>query len=355
VTTVEVDRTDLRRTRVVERPPALLADGAARLRVDAFALTANNVTYAVAGDQLGYWSVFPTDEPWGRIPVWGYADVVESRHPAVAVGTRCYGYLPMSTELVVEPGRVGPGGFSDTAEHRAGLAGAYNHYEGVPVPPPADGPTEDQRMVLFPLFVTSFLIDDALADGDTAGTRVVLTSASSKTAIGTAFCASRREGAEVVGLTSPANRGFVEGLGAYHRVLTYDEVGEIDAAPSTLVDIAGSAPVRAAVHERLGDALARSITVGNTHWEAAPAAGDLPGPSPEFFFAPSRIARRTADWGADGLASRRDEAWAAYARWTEGWLRIERGVGAGAVESVYRSLLDGRADPAVGHVLTLHV
>lgn len=351
---VEVDRTDLRRTRVVERPPAPLADGAARLRVDAFALTANNVTYAVAGDLLRYWSVFPADEPWGRIPVWGYADVVETRHPGVAVGTRWYGYLPMSTELVVEPARVGPHGFSDAAPHRAGLAGAYNHYEAVPSPPPADGPTEDQRMVLFPLFVTSFLIDDALTDAETAGTRLVLTSASSKTAIGTAFCASRRDGAEVVGLTSPAHRAFVEGLGVYGRVLTYDEVGQLDAAPSTLVDIAGNAPVRAAVHERLGDALARSVTVGNTHWEAPPATGDLPGPAPEFFFAPSRIAQRTADWGADGLAARRDEAWAAYARWTEGWLRIERGVGAEAVESVYRSLLEGGADPAVGHVLTLH-
>jgi len=54
-----VDRDDYRRTRSVEATPAGLADGEARLRVDAFGLTANNVTYAAAGDLVGYWTFFP--------------------------------------------------------------------------------------------------------------------------------------------------------------------------------------------------------------------------------------------------------------------------------------------------------
>ena len=108
---VLVDRGNYRNTRALPLEPRTLSDGEVRLRVDSFGLTANNVTYAAAGDMIGYWTFFPapaTDDgiEWGRTPVWGFADVVESRHMGVAEGERLYGYLPMSTELIIEPGRV---------------------------------------------------------------------------------------------------------------------------------------------------------------------------------------------------------------------------------------------------------
>ena len=36
------------------------------LRVDEFALTANNITYAVAGESMRYWDFFPAEEGWGN-------------------------------------------------------------------------------------------------------------------------------------------------------------------------------------------------------------------------------------------------------------------------------------------------
>ena len=61
-----------------------LADGEARLRIDAFALTSNNVTYAAFGEAMKYWQFFPCgDAAWGCIPVWGFAEVVESRAAGV--------------------------------------------------------------------------------------------------------------------------------------------------------------------------------------------------------------------------------------------------------------------------------
>lgn len=48
----EVNRQDFRDTRTVDSTPALLTPGQIRLAVERFALTANNVTYAVAGDML---------------------------------------------------------------------------------------------------------------------------------------------------------------------------------------------------------------------------------------------------------------------------------------------------------------
>ena len=56
---LDVDRSDLRRMRTVTRPPAALMPGEARIRVDAFGLSANNITYAVYGDLMRYWDCFP--------------------------------------------------------------------------------------------------------------------------------------------------------------------------------------------------------------------------------------------------------------------------------------------------------
>ena len=76
----EVNRTDLQQTRIVNPAPAPLGEGEVRLRVDRFALTTNNITYAVYGEAMQYWNFFPAAEPgWGRVPVWGFADVAESR------------------------------------------------------------------------------------------------------------------------------------------------------------------------------------------------------------------------------------------------------------------------------------
>src|SRR5215467_7282554 len=105
-----------------------LADGQALLGVDEFALTANNITYAVLGDALNYWRFFPAEPGWGRIPVWGFGTVLRTATPEVAEGERFFGFYPMSTHLVVSPTRRTGGDFVDGAAHRHELNPAYNRY-----------------------------------------------------------------------------------------------------------------------------------------------------------------------------------------------------------------------------------
>jgi len=356
----EVDRDDLRRTRVVDDPPVPLPESGARLRIASFALTSNNITYAAVGDMLRYWDFFPAapgDRNWGRVPVWGFAEVVESGVDALAPGRRVYGYWPMATELVVRPGRIDDRGFHDMAAHRRDMASAYNRYLFTDADPiHADG-RDDQQMVLWPLFFTSFLIDDFVADNERFGaSTVVISSASSKTAIGAAFLLSRREGVRVVGLTSAANAGFVRGLGCYDHTVTYDDIASLAADDAVCVDVAGNRDVLAAVHAHYGDRLRHSMVVGNTHWDHdATAAAPEAGPRPVFFFAPAQIAKRAKDWGQDGLDARVGDAWREYAAWTDGWLRFEHARGPDAVEAAYRTLLAGRADPRTGYVCTMEV
>lgn len=351
---VYIDRADLHRGEIVEVHAGPLDPGQVRLAVDAFALTANNVTYAAIGDLLQYWSFFPAPGAWGRVPVWGYADVVETTVDDLPVGTRLYGYLPMSDELVITAARVGPDEVYDGAPHRAAMAATYNRYVRTPAGDDRDPAAEARQMLLYPLFFTSFLIDDALADGPGAPARtLVVSSASSKTAIGVAFQARDRD-VEVVGLTSPGNVAFVEGLGAYGRVVTYDEVASLPDGPAAFVDIAGNAAVKAAVHRRYGDDLVVSLIVGDTHWDDEPAdAEPLPGPEPSFFFAPTQITKRNDDWGREGLQSRVDAAWSAFTTWADGWLTIERRSGAEAALATFQELVDNRADPAVGLIISM--
>jgi hypothetical protein len=352
---VYVDRADLHRSEIVEVHAAPLEPGQVRLAVDTFALTANNVTYAAIGDVLQYWSFFPAPDGWGRVPVWGYADVVETTVDEVPVGTRLHGYLPMSDELVITPGRIGPDELFDVAPHRAPMASAYNRYVRVPAGDERDPAAEARRMLLYPLFATAFLIADVLADGGLLGaTTVVLSSASSKTAIGTAF-QLRDHDVEVVGLTSAGNADFVRGLDLYDRVVTYDAIAELGPGPAAFVDIAGNAAVKAAVHRHYGEDLTASMIVGDTHWDddAESAPGALPGPEPSFFFAPTQVTKRNADWGSDGFQSQVDAAWEAFTTWADGWLVIERRAGAEEARSTFAQLVDNRADPSVGFVVSM--
>ncbi len=358
---LEVDRQELSTVRLVEAEPTDLHEGQARLRIHQFALTSNNITYAVFGDMMNYWAFFPAnpaadDVLWGRVPVWGFADVVESTVSDLAEGARVYGYLPMSDELVIEPGRFDERGFSDLSAHRSPMAATYNRYVFCDSDPGYDAHHEPHQMVLWPLFFTSFMIDDVLDDSGLLTGSVVVSSASSKTAIGAAYLLSKREGVHVVGLTSARNADFVRELGCYHQVVTYDSLGELPAGPAAYVDIAGDSVVTRAVHEHFQDQLTYSMIVGGTHWDG-PAAepGDLPGPTPQFFFAPAQIAKRNNEWGRDGLEQRTIGAWTTYRGWADSWLHFEEARGADAVQATYLELLGGRVDPRVGHVCTMAV
>lgn len=341
-----IDRTDLARTSLVEVPEPVAGPGEALLRVDRVGLTANNATYAVFGDAMRYWDFFPAPPGYGRVPLWGFATVVASSSPVAEVGQQVYGYLPSSSHLVVTPG-PGPA-FRDVAPHRADLAAVYNSYLPAVVADTHDG---DLQLLYRPLFGTAFLLADLLASSDLFGaTQVVFSSASSKTAYCTA--ALLRGTGRLVGLTSPGNLAFVESLGVYDETRAYDEVASLAAAPTTYVDLAGSAPLRSAVHHHLGDLLVHSAVVGATQFDAG-TGERLPGAPPTFFFAPDRIVTRTADWGPDGFRSRYDAAWAGALTSLDSWVDVVAHAGPEALQALWPKVLAGEVAPREGHVVSL--
>lgn len=354
-----VARDDFARTSYVESAVPEVGPGEVLLRVDRVGMTANNVTYALMGDALRYWEFFPAPDGWGRVPLWGFADVVGSAVDGVEVGERCYGYLPTSSHLVVRAERVDGPGFRDGSEHRASLPGPYNIYARTSADPSYRSDHEDLQVLYRPLFITSFMLDDHLADQGFVGAQtVVLSSASSKTAYGTAFCIGlRAEHPRLVGLTSAGNVEFTRSLGCYDEVLSYEEVDRLASDVRTAyVDVAGSADLRRAVHEHLGAALVHDTAVGATHHEVVPwpdAATDLPGPAPVFFFAPDQIRKRRADWGPGGIDERYGAAWRAFAPVVQGWVDVEERSGPDGLREAWSETLAGRSDPRTGSVVAL--
>ena len=345
---LEVTRDDLIRTTLLELEVPEPAPGEAVLRVDRVGLTANNVTYAVLGEAFRYWEFFPASEPSrGRVPLWGFADVVASQAEGVRVGQRVYGYLPTASHLVVTPARPDAQGFRDASEHRRALPSPYNAYSFTTGDPAYEADREDLQVLYRPLFLTSFMLADALGEQDAEV--LVLSSASSKTAYGTAFLL-QGAGAELVGLTSPGNVAFTTSLGCYDRVLTYDQVSELGQRPTAYVDLAGSTPLRAALHDHLAERLVLDLVVGVTHQDATPA-GALAGARPSVFFAPDRIAQRTGDWGRAGFQERFGQAWGRFAPTVQGWVDVTVSAAPDQLAAVWTELLSGASDPRTGHVL----
>jgi Protein of unknown function (DUF2855) len=350
-----VKRDDLRESRIDESEVPELEPGQTLLRVDSFGLTANNITYAALGQLMSYWDFFPAEDGWGRIPMWGFADVERSRAEDVEPGVRVYGYLPPSSYLVVTPAGGGRDGFVDASPQRAALPPTYQRYLATDADPFYEADTEDLQMLLRPLFFTSFLIDDQLFDdGLTARGPVVFSSASSKTAIGAAYLLSQRDEVELVGLTSSRNVEFVEGLEVYDRAVAYDAVESLERSPATFVDVAGDAEVRLAIHTHYGDELIRSVIVGRTHWEQVDTGAEkLPGPSLTVFFAPDRATKRSEDWGRAALQSRVSDAWHPFCAWAGGRLEVIHDSGFEALQRVYLDVLEGRVGPESANVLSI--
>lgn len=355
-------KTALSESKVEQEPLAPAANGEAILKIDRVAVTTNNITYAVFGDAMQYWKFFPTGaDAWGHMPVWGFADVVESTVPGLTIGERFYGYFPIASHLRVTPTRASARGFYDGSAHRAQLTSAYNHYTRCATDTVYDKQHENYQMLLRPLIITSFFGADFLQDNDLFGAKqVVFSSASSKTAYGTAFCLSHVRGVTLVGLTSARNKAFTEGLGCYHQVVSYDELASLDAGRRTVyVDFAGDTTLRKQIHQYFGEALAYDCVAGsaqNDDPNHLHVAG-LQGPEPKLYFAPVQIAKRNKEWGYDGVNQRFGAAQRAFITRVsdpeQPWMKLVEHRGLEAASRLIADFAAGRVNPLDGHVVII--
>ena len=269
----QVNPSDLFQTQVATKERPSLDEGEILFKVSSFAFTSNNITYAVVGDRLGYWKFFPTKEPWGIIPAWGFGEVVESKTPGVVVGEKCYGYFPMGNFfknyshpsiacgffLTQLPTDQSCRPFTITTSERIKIR-AFP-WNGNPIFPSS-----------VPFLQPPFLNYYFLQENDFFSAKnLILTSASSKTALGLAFMMSEKKQdhiLNIIGLTSPSNVEFVTNTGFYDEVIAYDHVrNELSYEDSLVVDLAGNGRLLSLIHEALDEKLLYISRIGLADWQ----------------------------------------------------------------------------------------
>jgi hypothetical protein len=360
ITQVHVRKDKLTEATIVSADAGDLAAGAIRLKVESFSVTANNITYAVVGGGFGYWNFFPpkADDPEGLgiVPMWGHAVVTRTNLPEFAVGERVYGYLPMGSMLDVLPGKVSASSFMDMTDYRQPMSPIYNQYSRLAADPEHDPAREAERMIFGPLFKTGFLIEYFMRSEEWFGANaLILTSASSKTAMGLASVAKQHSpDVKRIGLTSAGNIEFVEGTGLYDKVVTYHEIGTLPISDAVTVDFAGNASLLAKLHEHFAETLKYSCLVGATHIEARSTFGDdtkLPGPKPVLFFAPDHIVAFFKEHGQAEGGKLVAESWHEFLGATEGKVEIVKLSGLEAARDTFLEMVGGSVDPAKGIVV----
>jgi hypothetical protein len=348
---VLVRRDDLAASEIGVPVLADLEPGEVRLAVEKFSLTANNVTYAWFGDgNVPFWNAFPAPPELGRVPLWSFVRVEESRNADIPVGRRYFGFVPMASHHTVQAD-VTPQGFVDTSPQRAFLPAWYLTFQSVGEPDSLD----DYRAIMRPVFPASFNLADLVERQVALGAEsLIITSASCKTAIGLADELLAR-GVEIatLALTSARNKIFVEGLGVYGEVATYDAIESAAVpAPAVFIDFTGAADLRRAVYRHFAPSLAYGVLVGLTHPGAEDVAPPgLPDPQPGFFFTPMIEDQAIAEEGADAYYSRYLQSETRFLQQMASWLQLRQGQGPAALVEAFQGLLAGDQDPEVGRIL----
>ena len=352
-TQIEIQKNGLVNSRQTTSPLELDDHtNAAILEIQEFGFSANNVTYALMGERFGYWGFFPASDGYGIVPVWGFAKVVASNTDNLNVGELVYGYLPMATHILVHADNITSQGFRDVHPQRKSISPVYDHYTRCEADPTYAPHLASWILTFRPLYTTSFVLAYALYDRMQAHKgSLFLTSASSKTAYGTAqILRGIMPDVRLVGLTSKGQVDFVNATGCYDDLYSYDDltsqtVGEQD----WVLDFAGDQARLARL--RTGHPLAneRTILIGATDVEAKTIREKNAISS--VFFAPDEVRNFHKAWGVDEFQKRYVTHWQSFIKHFNDQLSVQTHKGSDNIIALFNTFLSGKVDPSVMHVL----
>jgi len=338
----------------------VLDEGEVLVKIDQFAYTANNITYAATGDIIRYWEFFPAvgerSNGMGVIPVWGFADVVATKTEEIPLGDRIYGYFPPASHLKMKPVKVQDQRFFDGSSHRATLPMGYNLYRRVLNEPGYTKEFDRERALLFPLYLTSFCLWDNLQENNWYGAEQILVlSASSKTSIGLAYALQEDQNTpKTIGITSERNLASVQKRSLWDNVVSYDNLNLVDTTiPTVIVDMSGNNEVLAELHRLLGDKMQFTLKVGLTHWAKTNPNDGIINERSKFFFAPSHIEKRFKDWGPVVFDQKINGFMVTAAAKTRQWLQFYEINGLEALAKVHPEVCNGSRPPKEGIIVIL--
>lgn len=344
------------RTRVVYQETPEPMDGEIMFTVDRFGLAANNVSYALLGDELGHWRPFPGVDPaWGRVPAWGLMTVVAA-DPAVAEeGARYLGYVPMATHML-SCAAPASRGLIDTSAERENMLPFYRDLFRVDDDADWSDDHADAEVVMLPVHPAAALLDEYL--NRLPARSVVISSATSKTALATGRLL-RDRGVVVTGLTGASGVAAATAVGVYDDVLPYEQVVRMPRRRGTVyVDVAGLPEITEAVHSHLADHLVRSVAVGGSHLSEVNVVSASTGPAPrsgppvERFSVGRRQVELAAEVGSEAVAQIEQRARRILVAWAAEKLTIRALSGVDEAEKAWLELTSDRPAPLEALVIS---
>ncbi|KAJ7194225.1 hypothetical protein GGX14DRAFT_586804 [Mycena pura] len=363
------------------------------IKVERFGFSANNITYQALGEQphFRYFDFHYAPEAGnvsakshGLVPVWGFGTIVASSHPKISPGEHVYGYFAPSRYLLVpvSPSDVNRHAFYVPRPHLPADRRPYNQIRRCAADPEYT-PTalgEDLTMLYRPLFWTAYWFEDWLhSTGYRGATRVLLSSASAKTAFCVAYLIRKRRARgetssslKIVGLTSARNLAFTRGLGLYDEVVEYGAAeAALAQAPGqnkwVYADVAGNVALNARLFAHLGKALVASIALGMASLEPASkqaAALDFQtnkftGAEPpataqlETFFMVEWLSVRQRQLAPDEIVRRQRQVWTELMADCVPWVRLVHVSGANEVKRAYDEITKTGFSADVGYIWSM--
>ena len=359
----QVNKTDFRKGKLIDTPTLdqlPIEEGEIIVKIDRFAYTSNNITYAVTGDMLQYWKFFPAigdhANEEGVIPVWGFAEIVKSSIEELPEGDRLFGYFPTASFLKMKPKGITKQRILDGSEHRAQLPITYNLYKRVYGEEFYDKSTDNARMLLSPLLITAFLLWDLLKNNNWYDAQqILILSASSKTSIGLAYALHQDDSApKIIGLTSTRNLESIANLKLYDHIYDYKDSNKINNELSTLIiDMSGNKSLLKTLYEYLGDQRKYTVNVGITHWTNAGSGEKSLSLRSEFFFAPSQLQKLIKKWGPELLEQKTSAFFKESATAITQWLNFEKIDGLEGLQKIHPEVCKGSIPPNKGLIIEL--
>jgi len=361
ITSLKINRSNVQECNVEEfalpSQDQIIA-GSVILKLIIFGLSTNNITYAVKGNEMGYWNFFPIDDQHSQLPVWGYGQVISSKHDNFNVGDKYYGYFPMASHIVVQPDNITPFGFVDSNPMRKGMHPIYDYYTDVRNDVTYKQEDEAMQVLYRPLFYTSYLLHDYLQQADYFDSQqIIVTSASSKTAYGLAALLreqvnSKQSQFTITAMTSPSNVAFVDSLNLYDAIITYDDVSTLNQKQKTLVvDHTGNQVLLNNMAKQLGDKHTHTALIGAVQNDQLEQK-DTPKHG-KFFFAPVQAHKCIERWGHEKFAQEYANAWNLFKEQVTQWVNLENLNSIEEAHKAYLNLFASSQSPKKGIIVHL--
>ena len=373
------------------------------LRIDKVGLSANNKFYLSFGRNptFQFFEAYPVprnaqvvgeDTPPDTTslvhpPAWGLATVVESSLPeAIPVGTKYRAMLPLGNQVQLE--EVTPKENGDFLVVRPKTNPAYNVFAKVApdsILASPDNTLAGVALATWPGTVTGFglyyqlVLDKFYRKSPEEERVVVLTSASSKVSLATAFYLKQpleqaSKDIKVIGMTSESNKDFCQKTQLYDQVLGYDD-DLPDDDKYILIDVAG----RGEVYKGNQDKIVKAYVVGNSH--GVPDAvstfssfgyiatlkmmlafmgwggwlAKYLNPKLEVFLIMTVSAQLTQDWGAEGFQKRYETAMQDFTKAAvdKGWMTCKQCNDMKEIKDAYQGIVEGTIPPNEAVILNV--